>query len=71
MTHDAPDAHLHRAPCPVPMWEMVGRHYGRPRPACTCGADRVTHGGDEERRCPECGDPWYGVSHAACRDAAR
>jgi hypothetical protein len=29
---------LHNFGCPVPMWEMVGKTYGHPKPACTCGA---------------------------------
>jgi hypothetical protein len=39
--HEKAVAKLHKAPCPVPMWEMVGKHYGKPRPACTCGADEA------------------------------
>jgi hypothetical protein len=34
-------ARLHRVGCDVPMWEMVGQKFAKPRPSCTCGADKA------------------------------
>jgi hypothetical protein len=32
---------LHARSCSVVLWEVIGSHHCRPRPACNCGAEKT------------------------------